>query len=283
MRLFCCPSADYCFTRAVGGAKGALLRLSVRHEWLSGASFRREDLREARVGLEDEASAPHRKCAREGWISLFTAFCVCHRVADPRQFGFDGVLFLSQRTSSFPYTSTISTQLDVFPIIAKLYSKETRLPPSFFLPNSVGGKCKSCGGRRELLSDSGDIIGMCPACSGKGYEGKVLQASVSGVLFEELLKAPLSSIGRMLKQQELSRISKFCDLLGIGHLTLSRRTNSLSRGEIQRLQIANSLTQETHNTLFLLDEPSKGLHLSDANNLVAAIRLLLNAGILLLL
>jgi excinuclease UvrABC ATPase subunit len=198
--------------------------------------------------------------------------------SNPQLFGFSSVVYLSQRSTAFPYTSTVATQLSSFGIIAKLFSKGLRIKPSCFLPNSSDGKCETCSGRRELLSDDGNIIGLCPECNGRGYAAEVLRATVSNVSFHELMETPLSEVGNKLCVSELSRLSTFCALLGIGHLTFSRRSNTLSQGELQRLHIANALSQNTGNGLFLLDEPSKGLHVSDAEKLVEAIRLLVNAG-----
>lgn len=247
-------------------------------KWLAFDHLNANNLRDLSIRLPYGAFSAVCGVSGSGKTTFLRDVLNARIAKNPQLFGFSSVVYLSQRSTSFPYTSTVATQLSCFDIVTKLFSKGLRIKPSCFLPNSSDGKCESCSGRRELLSEDGNIIGLCPECNGRGYSVEVLQATVSNVSFHELMETPLSEVGNKLCVPELSRLSSFCDLLGIGHLTFSRRSNTLSQGELQRLHIANALSQNIGEDLFLLDEPSKGLHASDAEKLVDAIRLLVDAG-----
>lgn len=197
---------------------------------------------------------------------------------DPKKYGFSGITYLAQRSSSIPYTSTVATVVDCFDIIVKHFSRASKKTPDVFLPNSSKGKCPTCAGRGVLISAEKESLGTCHQCNGECFDSKTLTTPLGEYQFGEVMKAPLSEIGDLVTDTSVAHFSKAASLLGIGYLTLSRRTTSLSKGELQRLKIANAIAQNVTRHLFLLDEPSKGLHISDATNLVKAIRELTTSG-----
>lgn len=134
-------------------------------------------------------------------------------------------------------------------------------------------------GKGVLLSESGETVGVCDVCHGRCYSPETLSVHIHGVNIDELLNAPLDQIGDLTDDKKMTRLSFVCGLLGIGYLTLSRKSKSLSTGELQRLRLAYSLTNKQESgQLYLLDEPSKGLHDKDAGKLAEAIHLLVDAG-----
>lgn len=197
---------------------------------------------------------------------------------DACQYGFAGSIYLGQGSSSIPYTSTVATQTDCFHVIVKLFSKHNNIPPDYFMPNSSKGKCPICTGRGILLSAENESIGTCHQCRGQKFHPDVLMTTLNSHQFSELMIVPLSELGKYVADETVIRFSEMASLLGIGYLTLSRSTATLSKGEFQRLKIANSIAQKVSDYLFLLDEPSKGLHATDAVNFVIAIRKLTSGG-----
>ena len=198
--------------------------------------------------------------------------------SNTKNYGFSGITYFSQRASSIPYTSTVATVVDCFDVIVKYFSESSKKARELFLPNSLKGKCPVCSGRGVLISSEKELLGICHQCHGERFDSEILTTQLGKHQFGELLQAPLSEIGDFITDKSIIRFSNVVKLLGIGYLTLSRRTSSLSKGELQRLKIANAIAQNVTGHLFLLDEPSKGLHVSDATNLVKAIRELTTMG-----
>lgn len=198
---------------------------------------------------------------------------------DPARFGFHSVSFLGQSAGSAPATSTVESILKLSDHISRIFAAHTDLKRSCFMPNSLDGKCPVCEGKGILVSENGETIGICDACGGKCFSEQVLDVRVEGVNIEQLLNTPLDKLGTIVEDKNLVRLSSMCDLLGIGYLTLSRKANSLSTGELQRVKLAYSLFDgKEKKLLYLLDEPSKGLHAQDAGKLVRAIHMLVDAG-----
>ena len=198
--------------------------------------------------------------------------------SNTKNYGFSGITYLSQHASAIPYTSTVATVVDCFDVIVKYFSESSKKARELFLPNSLKGKCPVCLGRGVLISSEKELLGTCPQCNGERFDSDVLTTQLGKHQFGELMQAPLSEIGDIITDKTIIRFSNVTKLLGVGYLTLSRRTSSLSKGELQRLKIANAIAQNVTGHIFLLDEPSKGLHVSDATNLVKAIRELTTMG-----
>lgn len=198
---------------------------------------------------------------------------------DPEMFGVCGVSFLGQSGGGMPATSTVVTLLKLSDHIAKIFSAASSLSRNCFMPNAKDGKCPACDGKGVLFSESGETVGVCDVCHGKCYSPEVLSVRVHGINIDELLNTPLDQLGALTDDKKMARLSFVCGLLGIGYLTLSRKSKSLSTGELQRIRLAYSLSNSKENgQLYLLDEPSKGLHNKDAGKLAEAIHLLVDAG-----
>ena len=197
----------------------------------------------------------------------------------PEAFGVRGVSFLGQSGGSIPITSTVVSLLKLSDHIAKIFSAVGPLSRNCFMPNAKEGKCPVCEGKGVLLSESGETVGVCDVCHGKCYSPEVLSVQVHGTNIDELLNAPLDQLGTLTDDKKMTRLSFVCSLLGIGYLTLSRKSRSLSTGELQRIRLAYSLSSSKENgQIYLLDEPSRGLHNKDAGKLAEAIHMLVEAG-----
>lgn len=198
---------------------------------------------------------------------------------DPSAFRVKGVSFLGQGVSALPSTSTVATLLKLSEHLAKMFAAVGTIERSAFMPNTKAGKCLVCEGKGVLFSENGENLGVCDICHGAGFSPEVLAVRIQGHNISEILHAPLEQLGTLTENKKLQRLSFVCDLLGIGYLTLSRKSQSLSNGELQRVKLAYSLTSsEEKGQLYLLDEPSKGLHNKDITKLAKAIRFLVEAG-----
>lgn len=204
---------------------------------------------------------------------LFARIASC-----PSKFEFDEVVYLTQKAFAIPYSSSVATMSNCFSSVINGFAKPNGLSPECFLPNSKVGKCPVCLGRGLVFSEANELIGVCSVCNGSRYAPDVLNAVAFGVSFGDLMETPLSGLKELLPYQELRSFSETASLIGIGHLTFSRRTNTLSKGEFQRLRLANAIARSEKKCLFLLDEPSRGLHVADSCKLVEAVRRLTGLG-----
>ena len=149
-----------------------------------------------------------------------------------------------------------------------------------------GGRCEACGGHGTQTLEMhflADVTVECDACGGRRFSEKVLGVKWNGLSILDCLELTvdeaLERFGRGDKETRklCARLSPFVDV-GLGYLKLGQPTSTLSGGESQRIKLAAHLSPGAGATLFLLDEPTTGLHGSDVDVLVAALGRLLEAG-----
>jgi len=158
------------------------------------------------------------------------------------------------------------------------------LGPSAFSFNSAGGACPHCRGagyEKLELQFLPDIYVRCPGCDGRRYRSEVLEVRCRGYHIAELLDLPAQDVAQLFADD--ARVTKALQPLldiGLGYLSLSQPAPTLSGGEAQRLKLAKRLAQAaaTQNLLFILDEPTTGLHAADVAVLVGALHRLVDAG-----
>ena len=130
--------------------------------------------------------------------------------------------------------------------------------------------------------------GICPLCGGRRLSQKVLSCRLNGLNISEACELSLKDFKNWLsaiddplaadiKELVLRRVEAFCDI-GLSYITLSRQSSSLSGGEIQRLKIAKYITSSLTDMVYILDEPSAGLHPDDIKRLLSAIKKLRDHG-----
>ena len=247
--------------------------------WLTFANLTQNNLKNITVRIPCGSFSVICGVSGSGKSTLLRDVILAQVKKDPERFGVHGVSFLGQSGGVLPVTSTVATLLKLSDHIAKIFSAASSLNRNCFMPGSKEGKCPVCEGKGVLLSESGETVGVCDVCHGRCYSPETLSVHIHGVNIDELLNAPLDQIGDLTDDKKMTRLSFVCGLLGIGYLTLSRKSKSLSTGELQRLRLAYSLTNKQESgQLYLLDEPSKGLHDKDAGKLAEAIHLLVDAG-----
>lgn len=191
---------------------------------------------------------------------------------DPSYYGFQQVSYLGQDSSVYSSLSTVATYIGLSKTIAKLFAAASGFSESCFLPNSTQGKCQYCRGTGVLYSEKKEFLGSCSKCGGKKYSQEVLDIKVRDKSIREVEELTLAELTTFFTENKYYSLVDMCNLLGIGYLSLNRQINKLSKGEYQRLNLSLVLFEKKKNQLYLLDEPSKGLHESDASKLVEAIR-----------
>jgi excinuclease ABC subunit A len=154
---------------------------------------------------------------------------------------------------------------------------------SFNVPaDKGGGRCEACGGHGTQTLEMhflADVTVECDACGGRRFTEKVLGCKWKGLSILDCLELTVDeALERFADDKKLvNRLQPFREV-GLGYLKLGQPTSTLSGGESQRIKLAAHLSPGAGPTLFLLDEPTTGLHGSDVEVLLAAIAKLLEAG-----
>jgi excinuclease ABC subunit A len=180
------------------------------------------------------------------------------------------------------------TYLKAFDPIRELLAatKDARargLSASHFSFNVPGGRCEACEGEgvvRVEMQFLADVFVPCEQCDGKRFRPQVLEVRYKGRNVDQVLdltvREALTFFGSAPK---VVRRLQVLDEIGLGYLRLGQPATTLSGGEAQRIKIASHLSSQSgERTLYVLDEPTTGLHFDDIVKLLAAFRKLLHAG-----
>ncbi|MFW6428605.1 MAG: excinuclease ABC subunit UvrA [Desulfosalsimonas sp.] len=163
-------------------------------------------------------------------------------------------------------------------------AKQAGLSRSAFSFNTSAGACPHCQGagyERVELQFLPDVYVRCPGCDGKRFSPGVLDVRCRGYNIAEVLAMPAMDVARLFRDNRgvIMALQPMLDI-GLGYLSLSQSAPSLSGGEAQRLKLARHLAEaaRSENTLFLLDEPTTGLHPANVADLAGALHKLIEAG-----
>jgi excinuclease ABC subunit A len=149
--------------------------------------------------------------------------------------------------------------------------------------NTRGGRCEECQGRGELQPGGAwlpDLRVPCHACHGRRFNPATLEILYRGKSIADVLDMTVAeALAFFVNLPALQKSLRPLADVGLGYLTLGQPSSTLSGGEAQRVKLATELARSaTGRTLYLLDEPTTGLHLSDVANLVRVLRQLVSAG-----
>ncbi|MBI3313547.1 MAG: excinuclease ABC subunit UvrA [Candidatus Omnitrophica bacterium] len=193
----------------------------------------------------------------------------------------DKVIEIDQSPIGRTPRSNPATYTDLFGLIRKLFSdlqesKMRRYTPSRFSFNLKGGRCENCRGEgyeRLEMSFMSDIYVLCENCRGRRYNEQTLEVRYQGKNISEVLDL---SVGEAIDFfSNFSVIREKLVLLktiGLGYLKLGQPSTTLSGGEAQRIKLAAELSKKASGqTLYILDEPTTGLHFADIDNLLKAL------------
>ncbi len=200
----------------------------------------------------------------------------------------DDVVYVDQQPIGKSPRSNPVTYIKAFDPIRTLFASQPEakargLKASHFSFNVDGGRCESCQGAGYVEIDMqflADIYMKCRDCDGRRYKPEVLEVKYRGRDIAEVLDMTAHEALRFFRGEPKIQ-SKLKSLLDVGldYLQLGQPANTLSGGESQRLKLAGRLiAKQAARTLFLLDEPTTGLHFSDVEQLVECFRSLIDVG-----
>jgi excinuclease ABC subunit A len=200
----------------------------------------------------------------------------------------DKVIQIDQAPIGRTPRSNPATYTGVFASIRELYamlpeSRERGYKPGRFSFNVKGGRCEACQGdgqRRIEMNFLPDVYVTCEVCRGKRYNAETLAVRYKGLSISDLLDLPIEEALKVLEnipaiQQKLQTLVD----VGLGYVQLGQSATTLSGGEAQRTKLARELSRrQTGRTLYILDEPTTGLHFDDVKKLLDVLNRLVSLG-----
>jgi excinuclease ABC subunit A len=200
----------------------------------------------------------------------------------------DKVILVDQESIGSTPGSTPATYTGVFDHIRQLFSKvpeaRTRgFTPRTFSFNVAGGRCEACEGlgqRRVEMHFLPDVWVECEACKGRRYSSETLHAKWHGKSIADVLEMSVAEAAQFFDTvPAIARILGTLVDVGLGYITLGQPAPQLSGGEAQRVKLSRELAKPgTGSTLYILDEPTTGLHFADIEKLLHVLERLVEAG-----
>jgi len=185
------------------------------------------------------------------------------------------------RSNPATYTGVFAQIRDLYAMLPE--SRERGYKPGRFSFNVSGGRCEACQGegeRRIEMNFLPDVYVLCEVCGGKRYNHETLAVKYKGYSIADLLESPVSDALGALENipQVKQKLQTLVDV-GLGYIHLGQSAVTLSGGEAQRIKLARELSKrQTGKTLYLLDEPTTGLHFDDVNKLLDVLHRLADLG-----
>ena len=184
--------------------------------------------------------------------------------------------------------SNPATYTKLFDLLRELYSqvplaKLRGYGPGRFSFNVKGGRCEHCQGDGAICLDMqflGDVYVTCPSCHGKRYNRETLEVRYKNLNIAEALNLTVSEALEVFAAHPriVNKLRTLNDV-GLGYIRLGQPSNTLSGGEAQRIKLSLELSRRTHgDALYILDEPTTGLHWDDIDKLLKLLFGLRDAG-----
>ena len=185
--------------------------------------------------------------------------------------------------------SNPATYVGFYDVIRDLFTNaplsiERDYKPGRFSFNVKGGRCEECQGEGVITTQlyfMPDVEVTCGACKGARFNSETLEVVVRGKTIDDVLNMSVEEgVAFFASEPTLARKIEVLDGLGLGYLTLGQSATTLSGGEAQRIKIATELSklQRSKHTVYILDEPTTGLHLADVERLLVSLNQLVDAG-----
>lgn len=200
----------------------------------------------------------------------------------------DKVIEINQAPIGKTPRSNPATFIGVFDEIRKLYAslptaKIRNYPAGRFSFNVKGGRCEECQGagiKTIEMNFLPEVYVTCPECRGKRYNRETLEVRYKGKSINDVLNMSFSDA--LIFFENYPKIKRQLSVVvevGLGYLTLGQPSTTLSGGECQRIKLATELSKkDTGNTLYILDEPTTGLHFEDIRILLEVLQKLIDKG-----
>ncbi|HEY5560379.1 MAG TPA: ATP-binding cassette domain-containing protein [Clostridiaceae bacterium] len=188
------------------------------------------------------------------------------------------VILIDQSAVSTNSRSSLATYGGIMDNIRKVFGKSNNVDASLFSYNSKGA-CENCGGTGVIetnLAFMENTKNTCEVCDGKRFKKEVLEYTFEGKTIIDILDMTVSEALVFFKDKQIKTKLASLDEMGIGYLTLGQTLDTLSGGECQRLKLANELHK--NGSVYVLDEPSTGLHMSDIEKFIGIIENIVDNG-----
>ncbi|GGI45314.1 excinuclease ABC subunit A [Paenibacillus marchantiophytorum] len=210
----------------------------------------------------------------------------CKEIAGLEHVG--NVVIFDQSPMGRMQRSNVATYTDMFTQLRQLFAglpeaKKRKLTSKHFSFNTPGGRCETCQGLGVLSVDMNflpDLEVKCYDCKGRRFTDEVLQVKYEGLSISDLLNLSVQESLPILRTEPkiVGLIEMLCEV-GLGYLKWGQSVKTLSGGEGQRIRLAKELSKPSKNhTLYLLDEPTTGLHPSDIKQLHTLLNKLVDTG-----
>ena len=200
----------------------------------------------------------------------------------------DKVIEIDQSPIGRTPRSNPATYTGLFSDIRNLYaqlpqSKVMGFKPGRFSFNVSGGRCEACKGAGIETIEMNflpDVYVTCKTCNGKRYNQETLQINFKGKSINDVLNLPISEAVFFFESHpNIHRKIKALDDVGLGYVKLGQASTTLSGGEAQRIKLASELSKKaTGKTIYILDEPTTGLHFEDINVLIGVLQKITDKG-----
>ncbi len=185
--------------------------------------------------------------------------------------------------------SNPATYIGFYDTIRDLFTQaplsiERDYKPGRFSFNVKGGRCEECQGEGVITTQlyfMPDVEVTCSACKGARFNSETLEVTHRGKTIDDVLKMPVEEgVSFFATEPSIARKVQVLMDLGLGYLTLGQSATTLSGGEAQRVKIAAELStlQRSRHTVYILDEPTTGLHLADIEKLLESLNRIVDAG-----
>ncbi len=197
--------------------------------------------------------------------------------------GRDGVVMIDQGAIRGSRRSNPATYTGLLDPIRKAFAKANDVKPALFSSNSEGA-CPACNGAGVIYTELGVMATVettCEECEGKRFQASVLEYTLGGRNIAEVLAMPVTEAERFFAEGEARtpaahRILERMADVGLGYLSLGQPLTTLSGGERQRLKLATQMGDK--GDVYVLDEPTTGLHLADVEQLLGLLDRLVDGG-----
>ncbi len=195
----------------------------------------------------------------------------------------DGVVTIDQGAIRGSRRSNPATYTGLLDPIRAAFAKANGVKPALFSANSEGA-CPACNGAGVIYTDLGPMTGVtttCEECEGKRFQAEVLKYKLGGKDISEVLAMPVTEARTFFGQGKAHTpaahaiLDRLADV-GLGYISLGQPLTTLSGGERQRLKLATHMAEK--GGVYILDEPTTGLHLADVEQLLALLDRLVDTG-----
>ena len=185
------------------------------------------------------------------------------------------------RSNPVTYTGAFTPIREWFALLPE--SKERGYKSGRFSFNVKGGRCEACGGdglKKVEMHFLSDVYVKCEECEGKRFNNETLEVKYKNYSISDVLQMPVDEAKELFKAiPSIANKLEMLSRVGMGYIKIGQSATTLSGGEAQRIKIAKELSKKsTGKTLYILDEPTTGLHFEDVNKLISILQELTNNG-----